>query len=59
MPDRPRSATHPLSVVVAGGGTAAATAAACRAPTLLAIPALALASWTTTGTREPGSHEAR
>ena len=40
-------------------GTAAATAAAWRAPTLFAIPALALASCTTTGTREPGRRAAR
>ena len=40
-------------------GTAAATAAACRAPTLFAIPALALASCTTTGIRVPGRRAAR
>ena len=38
---------------------AAPSAAAWRAPTLFAIPAVALASCTTTGTREPGRRAAR
>ncbi len=37
-----------------GSGTADNTRLAVRAPTRLASPALALASWITTGTRRPG-----